>query len=64
MKFVISYSCGKDSTLSLHKMIAAGHTPVGLVVMVNKDEKLSWFHGVDLDLLDQISESQIGRAHV
>ncbi len=39
MKFVISYSCGKDSTLSLHKMIAAGHTQVGLLVMVNKDEK-------------------------
>ncbi|HJJ51219.1 MAG TPA: diphthine--ammonia ligase [Methanocorpusculum sp.] len=57
MKFVISYSCGKDSTLALHKMIAAGHTPVGLLVMVNKDEKLSWFHGVDLDLLDQISKS-------
>jgi len=57
MKFVISYSCGKDSTLSLHKMIAAGHTPVGLLVMVNKDEKLSWFHGVDLGLLEQISAS-------
>jgi len=57
MKFVISYSCGKDSTLSLHKMIAAGHTPVGLLVMVNKDEKMSWFHGVDLDLLEQISAS-------
>ena len=57
MKFVISYSCGKDSTLALHKMIAAGHTPVGLLVMVNKDEQHSWFHGVDLGLLDQISAS-------
>ncbi|MTM61682.1 ATP-binding protein, partial [Turicibacter sanguinis] len=25
MKFVMSYSCGKDSTLSLYRMIKAGH---------------------------------------
>ena len=37
MKFVMSYSCGKDSTLALHRMAEAGHTPVCLLVMVKKD---------------------------
>ena len=32
MQFVMSYSCGKDSTLALHKMVEAGHTPVALLV--------------------------------
>ena len=57
MKFVISYSCGKDSTLALHKMLCEGHTPVGLLVMYNRDAGRSWFHGVDRKLLDKISES-------
>ena len=35
MKFVMSYSCGKDSTLALHKMISSGHEPVALIVMFN-----------------------------
>lgn len=30
MKFVMSYSCGKDSTLALHRLIKAGHRPVAL----------------------------------
>lgn len=33
----MSYSCGKDSTLALHKMILQGHTPVALLVMVNEN---------------------------
>lgn len=57
MKFVISYSGGKDSILALHKMLEAGHEAVGLLVMVNKDLQRSWFHGVDLELLRQISDS-------
>lgn len=57
MKFVISYSCGKDSTLALHKMLEQGHNPVGLLVMINKEKQKSWFHGVDLELLDSISDS-------
>ena len=32
MKFVMSYSCGKDSTLALYKMIEQGNEPVVLVV--------------------------------
>ena len=57
MKFVLSYSCGKDSTLALHKMIHEGHEPVGLLVMMNREMRRSWFHGVDKELLNAISES-------
>ena len=57
MKFVVSYSGGKDSVLSLHKMLEQGHTPVGLLVMVNREQQRSWFHGVDLELLQRISDS-------
>ena len=35
MKFVMSFSCGKDSTLSLHKMIEQGHEPAYLLVMAD-----------------------------
>ena len=57
MKFVMSYSCGKDSTLALHHMLSAGHEAVGLLVMINQEMKRSWFHGVDDPLLKRISES-------
>ena len=51
MKFVMSYSCGKDSTLALHRMMEAGHTPVCLLVMVKRDEGRSYFHGADPGML-------------
>jgi diphthine-ammonia ligase len=57
MKFVVSYSGGKDSVMALHKMLEQGHTPVGLLVMVNRELGRSWFHGVDLELLQKISDS-------
>lgn len=59
MKFVMSYSCGKDSTLALHKMIEAGHTPVSLLVMVKRDADRSYFHGADPEMLRQY-ESALG----
>ncbi|MGI6094095.1 MAG: diphthine--ammonia ligase [Lachnospiraceae bacterium] len=57
MKFVMSYSCGKDSTVALHKMIAQGHTPVGLLVMVNESVGRSFFHGADEVLLERYSKA-------
>ncbi len=57
MKFVMSYSCGKDSTLALHKMIAQGHEPVALITMVNEDSDRSFFHGADLKMLQAYSEA-------
>lgn len=55
MQFVMSYSCGKDSTLALHKMVEAGHTPVALLVMFHEGQERSWFHGVDRPLLERIA---------
>lgn len=57
MKFAMMYSCGKDSALALHRMIAAGHIPVCLVTTYNKEADRSWFHGVASEVLNSISES-------
>ena len=48
----MSYSCGKDSTLALHKMLAAGHEPAALVVMFNESAGRSYFHGADRPMLE------------
>lgn len=56
MNFVMSYSCGKDSTLALHKMIEQGHKPVALLVMVNKKVDRSFFHGADYVMLEAYSK--------
>ncbi|WP_076459462.1 diphthine--ammonia ligase [Limosilactobacillus caccae] len=57
MKFAMAYSCGKDSTLALHKMIAQGHTPVALIVMINQQVGRSYFHGADDQLLAAYSSA-------
>ena len=55
--YVMSYSCGKDSTLALHKMLAAGHTPLALLVMFNPEAGRSYFHGADHALLARYAEA-------
>ena len=57
MKFAMSYSCGKDSTLALHKMLEQGHKPVCLVVMVNKEVGRSYFHGADSTMLERYAKA-------
>ena len=57
MKFAMMYSCGKDSALALHRMMAAGHEPVCLIVTYNENAGRSWFHGVTIDLLEALSDS-------
>lgn len=57
MKLIVSFSCGKDSTLALHRVKEAGHDIIGLLVTVNEEEKRSWFHGVNRNLLSEISKS-------
>ena len=56
-KFIMSYSCGKDSTLALYRMIKNGHIPASLLVTVNKSENRSWFHGVPEALIKKVSNS-------
>ena len=57
MKFVMAYSCGKDSTLALHHMITQGNDPVALITMVNEAEERSFFHGADLQMLQAYSKA-------
>lgn len=57
MKFVASFSTGKDSVLALHRMVKAGHEPLGLIVMYNKDAERSWFHGAGDELLQEIGNA-------
>lgn len=57
MKFVMSYSCGKDSTLALHDMMAQGHEPVALITMFNEEAGRSFFHGADLRMLQAYSDA-------
>ena len=57
MKFVMSYSCGKDSTLALLKMIEQGNEPVALLVMVNEKVDRSFFHGADYIMLEAYSKA-------
>ncbi len=56
MNFVLSYSFGKDSTLSLHRMLQQKNNPVALIVMVNEEMERSFFHGVDYSLMKEISD--------
>lgn len=57
MKFAMSYSCGKDSTLALHRLMKQGHEPVCLVVMVNEEDGRSFFHGADRAMLDRYAKA-------
>lgn len=57
MRFAMSYSCGKDSTLALHRMIGQGHEPICLIVMVNEEVGRSYFHGADDGMLERYSEA-------
>lgn len=57
MKFVLSFSGGKDSILALHKMIEAGHEAVGLLIMFRENAGRSWVHGLDQQMLEAIAEA-------
>ena len=57
MKFAMSYSCGKDSTLALHRMISAGNECVALIIVINRDQGRSFFHGISTDLLKKYEKS-------
>ncbi|MGL5174824.1 MAG: diphthine--ammonia ligase [Cetobacterium sp.] len=57
IKVVVSFSGGKDSTLSLHKAISLGYEPIALMTTVNKNNGESWFHDISIELLKQVSSS-------
>lgn len=53
-KVVVSFSGGKDSTLSLYRMIKEGYTVVGLLVTFD-DQNNSCFHKIPKAILKEIS---------
>ena len=57
MKFVTSYSFGKDSALAMYRMVQAGHIPVALMTTVNPAQERSWIHGIPNDLMLAVAES-------
>jgi len=57
MKFVASYSGGKDSMLAIYRAVSMGHTPILLLTTYNADRNHSYFHGIPEVLLDRVSES-------
>ena len=57
MKFVCSYSGGKDSTLALYRAIQAGHEPVALLVTCDKENERSWFHNIPYALMKDAAQA-------
>lgn len=57
MRFALSYSGGKDSALSLYKLVQQGHTPVALITTINSEQQRSWFHGIPQQLLQDVADS-------
>jgi len=57
LKFIASFSGGKDSTLAVYKAIQAGHQPLALVTTYNTQEGKSWFNCIPQDLLKKVATS-------
>lgn len=54
-KIVVSFSGGKDSMLSLYRMMKKGYEVIGLLVTFN-DEKDSCFHKIPREILREVSK--------
>jgi len=59
MKFVASYSGGKESALAVHRAIKQGHTPIALITTYNTDANRSHFHGLTEEVLEKVSDALI-----
>lgn len=55
IKFVASYSGGKDSALALYRAIQRGYEPISLLTTYNETAGRSWFHGVPADVLQKVA---------
>lgn len=56
-KIAVSYSCGKDSVLALHRLKEEGYLIRKILVTVDQNTKKSFFHNVPEGLLKKIGES-------
>lgn len=57
LRFVASYSGGKDSVLAIHRALQSGMTLQALLITYNEDRGRSWFHGIPEDVLAQVSDA-------
>lgn len=57
MKFLASYSGGKDSILALYRAVKQGHTPLFLLTTYNTDVDRSFFHGIPEKVLQSVADS-------
>lgn len=57
MRFIASYSGGKDSVLAIHRAIKSGMLLQALIITYNTDMGRSWFHGIPLDILSEVEKS-------
>lgn len=57
VRFVASYSGGKDSVLAIHRAICQGMVLQALIITYNTDLERSWFHGVPPDILAEVEQS-------
>jgi len=57
MKFVASYSGGKESALAVYRAIEQGHIPVALITTYNTDMGRSHFHGLSQPVLENVSDA-------
>jgi len=57
MKFVASYSGGKESALAVHRAVKQGHEPISLITTYNTDANRSHFHGLTEEALEGVSKS-------
>lgn len=56
-RVAISFSGGKDSILALDRAIKTGYKPVALLTTIDKYNNCSYFHNIDLELLESIADS-------
>lgn len=54
-KVIVSFSGGKDSVLSLYRMIKKGYEVIGLIVTFD-DENVSCFHKIPKEILKEVSK--------
>ncbi len=53
----VSFSLGKDSTLSLYRALKSNRNVVALVINVDKSSDRSFFHGATKDIIEKVSTS-------
>jgi len=57
MKFVASYSGGKESALAVYRAAKEGHKPIALITTYNTDAGRSHFHGLTEEILRRVSDA-------